>query len=99
MGKASHRVCTIEHNTIDRIEQRSTMGPDSGGGSMIKSTTSSALVSRSTDDIARRAYEIYLERGQADGFDREDWLRAERELGTTASVAARRASTRGTKAT
>jgi hypothetical protein len=66
---------------------------------MVKSTTSSALVSRSTDDIARRAYEIYLERGQADGFDRDDWLRAERELGARASGASRRASTRGTKAT
>ncbi len=30
--------------------------------------------------IAVRAHEIYLERGCADGFDREDWLRAEREL-------------------
>jgi hypothetical protein len=30
--------------------------------------------------IAERAYEIYVERGCADGFDREDWLRAEREL-------------------
>ena len=30
--------------------------------------------------IAERADEIYVERGCADGFDREDWLRAEREL-------------------
>jgi hypothetical protein len=30
--------------------------------------------------IAVRAHEIYVERGCADGFDREDWLRAEREL-------------------
>jgi hypothetical protein len=65
---------------------------------IIKNTTSSALVSRSTDDIARRAYAIYLERGQTDGFDREDWLRAEHELGTTASVASRRRSPKGAKA-
>ena len=32
------------------------------------------------DDIARRAYEIYLERGGTHGYDIEDWLRAEQEL-------------------
>jgi hypothetical protein len=34
----------------------------------------------SVHDIAKRAYEIYLQRGRADGADREDWQRAEREL-------------------
>lgn len=32
------------------------------------------------DTIARRAYEIYLSRGGADGHDIDDWLDAEREL-------------------
>ncbi len=32
------------------------------------------------DEIARRAYELYLNRGQEDGHDLEDWLRAEREI-------------------
>ena len=31
-------------------------------------------------EIARRAYELYLERGCANGQDLDDWLRAEREL-------------------
>jgi hypothetical protein len=31
-------------------------------------------------EIAVRAYEIYLERGGADGGDTDDWLLAEREL-------------------
>ena len=30
--------------------------------------------------IAVRAHEIYVERGCADGCDRDDWLRAERAL-------------------
>ena len=34
----------------------------------------------SPEEIARRAYEIYLERGATDGQDMDDWLRAEREL-------------------
>jgi hypothetical protein len=32
------------------------------------------------DEIARRAYEIYLARGGAPGQEQEDWLRAEKEL-------------------
>jgi len=33
-----------------------------------------------TEAIARRAYELFLERGGEDGHDVDDWLRAEREL-------------------
>jgi hypothetical protein len=33
-----------------------------------------------TDEIARRAYQLYEQRGRGHGSDREDWLRAEREL-------------------
>jgi hypothetical protein len=34
----------------------------------------------STEAIARRAYEIYRERGGTEGQEIEDWLRAEAEL-------------------
>jgi hypothetical protein len=32
------------------------------------------------EQIARRAYEIFVERGQPDGQDLEHWLEAERQL-------------------
>lgn len=32
------------------------------------------------EDIERRAYEIYVERGGSEGSEMEDWLQAEREL-------------------
>lgn len=32
------------------------------------------------DEIARRAYELYLARGSRPGHQDEDWLQAEREL-------------------
>jgi hypothetical protein len=32
----------------------------------------------SKDDVAQRAYELFLARGRADGHDVEDWLEAER---------------------
>jgi hypothetical protein len=33
-----------------------------------------------TNRIAARAYELYLQRGREDGHDVEDWLAAEKEL-------------------
>jgi DUF2934 family protein len=39
-----------------------------------------------TADIARRAYELYEERGHVDGHDRDDWFRAEQELRGRAGV-------------
>lgn len=30
--------------------------------------------------IAQRAYELYAQRGHAHGYDREDWLEAERQI-------------------
>ena len=32
------------------------------------------------EEIRRRAYEIYLERGEQPGHDMDDWLQVEREL-------------------
>jgi DUF2934 family protein len=32
------------------------------------------------EDIRRRAYEIYLERGEEPGLELDDWLQAEREI-------------------
>jgi hypothetical protein len=32
------------------------------------------------DDVARRAYELFQERGGTPGRELDDWLRAEREL-------------------
>jgi DUF2934 family protein len=32
--------------------------------------------------VQKRAYELYLKRGQEPGHELEDWLQAEREIGT-----------------
>jgi hypothetical protein len=44
-----------------------------------KKTRPAATLNRA--DVARRAYDLYLARGRQDGYDVEDWLQAERELG------------------
>jgi hypothetical protein len=47
--------------------------------------------------IARRAYEIYVERGRCDGEDLNDWLRAEAEVKSSVMAERRRAiEVRGT---
>jgi hypothetical protein len=39
-----------------------------------------ATSQRTQEEIALRAYHIYLQRGGAPGNEFEDWMRAEREL-------------------
>ena len=43
------------------------------------------LQAASEQEIRRRAYEIYLQRGAQPGHELEDWLQAERELTTNQS--------------
>jgi hypothetical protein len=45
-----------------------------------KSGTATATTEPSYDQIAKRAYELYLERGSVEGHHEEDWLLAEAEL-------------------
>ena len=45
-----------------------------------KSRTAASNSNPTTEEIALRAYQIYLERGGAPGNALEDWTRAEREL-------------------
>ncbi len=42
--------------------------------------SSGASVLSAQEQIARRAYEMFLNRGGDHGHDLEDWLKAEREL-------------------
>ena len=49
--------------------------------SVVESPTALAIASSvSESDIARRAFELYCDRGREDGHDVDDWLNAEREL-------------------
>jgi len=43
-------------------------------------TAEAAKALPSHDDIAKRSYELYLQRGAVDGFHEQDWLQAEAEL-------------------
>jgi DUF2934 family protein len=45
-----------------------------------KSSTSKTATPPTREQIAKRAYELYLERGSVEGHHEEDWLLAEAEL-------------------
>ncbi len=45
----------------------------------------------SQENIAHRAYELYIRRGSEPGKDVEDWLRAEKQLGTEVGFTPERA--------
>jgi hypothetical protein len=47
-------------------------------GAPVDGGSTTATIDR--DQLAQRAYELYLARGGEDGQDMEDWLNAEREL-------------------
>jgi hypothetical protein len=55
--------------------------PESAGSSDAQGALSSDHISHyDRDRVAARAYEIYLQRGGAGGFEMDDWLAAEREF-------------------
>lgn len=54
--------------------------PKTASAATPKPKKSRAVKTVSHEEIAKRAYEIYLERNGAPGNPFEDWTRAEREL-------------------
>lgn len=55
----------------------------------VESPIAVAIMSGVTDgDIARRAFDLYCDRGCEDGHDVDDWLIADRELRDRASSSA-----------
>jgi hypothetical protein len=46
-----------------------------------------AAAAPARDAIAKRAYELYLQRGSISGYEVEDWLAAEAELTAAAATA------------
>jgi hypothetical protein len=47
-----------------------------------------ALVPPTHEEIARRAFELYVARGQSDGSEVGDWLQAESELAAAVPLGA-----------
>jgi Protein of unknown function (DUF2934) len=52
----------------------------SGQGATPQTAGGTTVASPDREQIAARAYELYLARGAGDGHAEDDWLTAEREL-------------------
>ena len=52
---------------------------------------SNQTASPDEEAIAKRAYELYLQRGSVSGHELDDWLAAEAELSSAAAIAAKEA--------
>jgi hypothetical protein len=57
-------------------------------GTMSKDEIKVAAAPPSTEAIAKRAYELFLQRGSIPGYELEDWLQAEAELTAAATAMA-----------
>lgn len=58
-------------------------------------TEKSSAARPSQEAIAKRAYELFLQRGSVSGYELEDWLAAEAELTAAAAAESRRTAQRG----
>jgi DUF2934 family protein len=76
-GKQKQQPETLATNTNAFADQAADLGGPAGGDD--KRATSMAS-EPSDEEIRRRAYTRYLDRGASDGHDFDDWLEAEREL-------------------
>jgi hypothetical protein len=61
-----------KRNGRTKLQATSTVAGETGDASVWNAVRS--------EDIRRRAYEIYLERGQQPDTELDDWLQAEREI-------------------
>ena len=61
-----------KRNGSTKLQATSTMAEETGDASLWNAARE--------NDIRRRAYEIYLDRGQKPDTELDDWLQAEREF-------------------
>ena len=69
----TERHLDVSEMTMAKTERRRT-------DNLITMPTIEPIVGITDSDIARRAYELYEQRGGEHGHDMDDWLQAEREL-------------------
>lgn len=68
---SSRKTAVKQSNAVTPIRENTGMAETNGGARLHPGIE---------DEIRRRAYELYQERGGQHGFDQEDWSRAETEI-------------------
>src|SRR5207302_9088608 len=75
-GKNKKPAAALVPTTADRVRTPAALEAADSDGTRAEEAASAAP----RDQIERRAYELYEERGKENDRDQDDWLRAEREL-------------------
>jgi hypothetical protein len=86
-GTGSHGGWTLRSNMK---ETKSTKQAKPGRRDSANASAKPARASGANDEtIARRAHELFQERGGLDGHDLDDWLEAERQIGAVKPTTSR----------
>ena len=67
-------------NTTTTRTRKSSNTPETTAPQLVSETRKNVVPINLEDEIRRRAYEIYVQRGSVPGNESEDWLTAEREV-------------------
>jgi hypothetical protein len=67
-------------NTTTNRTKKPSNTPETAAPQLVSETRKNVVPINLEDEIRRRAYEIYVERGSTPGDERADWLVAEREV-------------------
>ena len=81
MSKKRTKADRLQRN-VERLEKRDDARPEKSeiDDQHLEPTSTVPAVPQLEEQIRQRAYELYEERGGEDGYDLDDWLRAEEEL-------------------
>lgn len=79
-GEAKAKRAPTRRSLGTKTDSATSSAADRAAGRRAGSIDQGAGQAPSNEDVARLAYEIYLERGGANGSHLEDWFEAERRL-------------------
>ncbi len=79
-GEAKARRAPVRRSAGAKKDPATASAADMAAGELIGSIEQPVVQAPSNEDIARLAYELYLERGGVNGSQVEDWYEAERRL-------------------
>ncbi len=79
-GEAKVRRAPVRRRATTKQAGAAASAPDMAGGDGLGSGTAPVEQAPSNEEIARLAYELYVQRGGVNGYHLEDWYEAERRL-------------------
>jgi hypothetical protein len=78
-GDRGARQSELKETTASRVRPGA---PVTGGGATTTIPTAAPPAEPTYEEIAARAYDVWVAHGRADGRDHENWIEAERQLRT-----------------